>query len=296
MTNKKVIALVGPTASGKTSLAIKLAKKFGGEIICVDSRTVYKGMDIGTAKPTQKEQSEIPHYMLDIATPDYALTVSKFKNIVVELIDEIVSRGKTPFLVGGSGLYMDAIVYGYEMPPEGNPALRLQLEKLSNEELVEKLEKLDPKCAEKIDQKNKRRLIRAVEVCMLTGKPFSEQKNKKTPDYKTLYLGIDIPKEKLVPKISLRIDEMIHRGLVDEARILMSQYRFDLPAMSSVGYQEIIRYLKGNISLKEAIDEIKKNTVDYARRQITWFNKNKDIIWITNYSDAEEKIESFLGN
>jgi tRNA dimethylallyltransferase len=182
----KAIAIVGPTASGKTKLALGLAKEFDGEIIAVDSRTMYRGMDIGTAKPTEKEQRQIPHYMLDVANPDKALTASQYQKLVTEMIFEISYREKIPFLVGGTGLYLDAIVYGFQMPPEGNPALRIQLEKLSLEELVEKFQKLDPVGSKKIDTKNKRRLIRAVEVCLLTGQPFSKQKKKTNPGFETL--------------------------------------------------------------------------------------------------------------
>ncbi|MFA6423481.1 MAG: tRNA (adenosine(37)-N6)-dimethylallyltransferase MiaA [Patescibacteria group bacterium] len=290
---KKVIAIIGPTASGKTALSIELAKKFSGEIICIDSRTMYKGMDIATAKPTLKEQQFIPHYLIDLVNPGETLTVSEFKSLAKDKINEIISRGKIPFLVGGSGLYLDSIVYGFEMPPEGNPALRLQLEKMTNEELFEKLKKLDPVHAQKIDSKNPRRLVRAVEVCMLTGKPFSKQIKKIKPDFKTLILGIDVAKEKLASKISSRVDMMIKDGLVDEVRNLSEKYSYNLPAMSSVGYREINSYLLGQISLNEAIMQMKKNTLDYARRQITWFKKNKDIVWLTNITESDEKIKKF---
>ena len=290
----KVIAIVGPTASGKTKLSLGLAKEFDGEIIAVDSRTMYRGMDIGTAKPTEKEQHQIPHYMLDVTNPDKSLTASQYQKLATEMIFEISDRGKIPFLVGGTGLYLDAIVYGFQMPPEGNPALRIQLEKLSLDELAEKFQKLDPDGAKKIDDKNKRRLIRAVEVCLLTGKPFSEQKKKVNPGFKTLLLGIEVPKEKLVSHISARIDEMIKDGLVEEVRKLSMMYNWDLPAMSSLGYREIGNYLVGKISLDEATEVLKKNTIDYARRQLVWFKKNKDIVWVKDKDEAEEKILEFL--
>lgn len=291
----KLIAIVGPTACGKTELSIKLAKKFSGEIICADSRTFYKGMDIGTAKPTFQQQREVPHHFLNILYPNQDFTVAQFQKLAYKMIGEIWLRGKIPFLVGGSGLYIDAVLYGLEIPPVSpNKKLREKLEKESTQKLFKWLKKLDPESAQKIDPNNKRRITRALEVCLVTSRPFSEYQKKEKPDFDFLILGIELPRKELYQRIDQRVEEMIKEGLVEEVQKLVGLYPITLPVFSGIGYQEIIDYLRGKISLASAVERIKYHSHSFARRQISWFGKNSDIKWIKTYSQAEELIGNFL--
>jgi tRNA dimethylallyltransferase len=310
---KPIIAIVGPTASGKSELALYLAKKFNGEIICADSRTIYRKMNIGTAKPyleisNLKSQisnlgpiyqiKEVPHYMLDIVKPNETFTVAQFQEMAYQIIEDILKRGKIPFLVGGTGLYIDAVTKGLSIPRvPPNPELRARLEKMSNKILWNKLKKLDEKSALKIDPKNKRRIIRALEVCLLTGCPFSEQQKIKKSPYKVLTLGIKMPREKLYTRINERVNKMIEIGLVEEVRELLKKgYSLDLPSMSGLGYKQIGSWLVYGRpkSLNEAVYQIKRDTRRFARRQISWFKRDKSIKWIKNKKETEILIKNFL--
>jgi tRNA dimethylallyltransferase len=268
---KKLIIILGPTASGKSELAFKLAKKFKGEIISADSRQIYKGMDIGTAK------SKEPQHLVDIVNPDQEFTLAQYKKLAIEKIREI----EVPFLVGGTGLYIQAIVDNLDIPQvKPDKQLREELEKLTPGELYEKLKKLDPGI--QIDPNNKRRLIRAVEVCLLTGKPFPRK--KKNPLFDTLQIGLETTDE----KINQRVDKMFEMGLVKEVESLTKKYPSDLPAFSGIGYQEIIQ------NPQNAKEMIKLHTRQYAKRQMTWFKRDKRIHWIKNYREAEELVQEFL--
>jgi len=296
----KIVAVVGPTASGKSSLGTEIAKKFNGEILCVDSRTVYLGLDVGTAKsspltPLLGGEGEVIQHGLDLVNPDEEMNGALFKEYADKVIADILSRGKLPVLVGGTGLWFDMIIDNLEMPEvEPDLVLRAELEKRSEEELFFEFKKLDPVGAEIIDQKNKRRLIRALEVCKKTGQPFSELRKKGEPKYDVLWLGVDWPKNILDERIDQRVDEMIENGLVDEVKNLMEKYGDKIYAMSGIGYQEICRFLNSQISLVEAVEEIKTNTKHYAKRQRTWFKKNKNIHWLTDVSEAELIVQTFL--
>lgn len=297
----KLIVILGPTASGKTDLAVFLAKKFsalggnGGEVVSADSRQIYKKMDIGTAKVTKKEMAGIPHHLLDIVRPNQTLTLSQYKRRAVKIIKNIQKRGKLPFLTGGTGLYIKAVVENIQIPKVApNPALREKLEKKTNEELLKDLAKLDPQAAGTIDWKNKRRLIRALEVCIISGKPFSALKTKGRPMFEVLQLGIAVPRKTLYRRINQRVERQIKNGLIEEVKKLSQKYGWNLPSMSGIGYKEFKPYLEKKIVLREAKKSLKQNTRQYARRQMTWFRKDKSIQWIKNAKEANRLIKKFL--
>lgn len=287
---KKIIAIIGPTGSGKTAWAKILAKKFNGKVISADSRQIYKEMDIGTGKDKSFKQN-----LIDIINPDETFSVAQYQAMANKLINQYLNIKSLPMLAGGTGLYLEAVLYGYVIPDLKKESLKLrhQLEEMEDFELIEKLKKLDPLSFKKIDPKNKRRIIRALEVSILSKMPFSRQQKKK-PKYDVLIIGIEVDRETLYSRIDARVDEMIKNGFVEEARNLLKKYREDLPAMSGIGYKEITDYIKGRKSLKDAIQKIKFNTHAYARRQMTWFRRDKNIHWIKNVDQAEKLIEKYL--
>lgn len=290
-----LIVVLGPTASGKTKIAIKLAKDFNGEIISADSRQIYRGMNIGTDKISPLETQGIPHYLIDIVNPDEEFTLAQYKELAIKTIREIQERKKLPFLVGGTGLYIQAITDNLEIPTVPPDAkLRSNLERIDQKKLVEMLKKLDPVGAKKIDLNNPRRIIRALEVCLKTGQPFSSQTRKGKRLFKIIEIGLNPPREKLYQKIDQRVDWMIENGLINEVKSLLKKYPPNLPAFSGIGYQEIIQYLQGKITLEESIQQIKFHTHQYARRQITWFKKDQKIKWVKNLIEAREIIKDFL--
>jgi tRNA dimethylallyltransferase len=287
----KILVIVGPTASGKTSLAKKIAKNFNCELISADSRQIYKEMDIGTAKDKSAEQ-----FLIDIIEPDKQFSVAEFQEMATKKIKEIIARGHLPIIVGGTGLYIDALIYGYILPPikKESIELRQKLEKLSTEQLIKKLKKIDPESADKIDTKNKRRIFRALEVSILNQRPFSKLKKKTKSPFDFLTIGIDVARKKLYQKIDQRVDEMVKNGLVGEVKSISGKYGKNAYGLNTICYKEIIEYLDGKIGLEEAIQKIKNNTHSYARRQLTWFRKNKDINWIRNFAQTKILIEKFL--
>lgn len=293
---KKLIVILGPTASGKTEMAIKLAKKFNGEIISADSRQIYKEMDIGTAKPSKKEQKEVPHYLIDIVKPDEDFNVALYKKLALEKIKEIQKKEKIPFLVGGTGLYISAIVDNLEFPKiPPDKKLRKELEKKSNKELFKIYKKLDPEGAKYIDKNNKRRLIRAIEVCKNSGIPFWKQRKKKKPLFDILQIGIKINKKDLEKRIEKRVNEMVEKGLEKEVKNLFKKYK-NAPVLNTIGYQEWKDFFKGKVKKKELIKKIILHTKQYAKRQMTWFKRDKRIHWIKDYKEAEKLIEKFLSS
>jgi tRNA dimethylallyltransferase len=292
--NKKLIVILGPTASGKTELAIKLAKKFNGEIVNADSRQVYKGMDIGTAKPTKKEMKGIPHHLLDIALPKRKFTVAQYRKLALKAIEKIQKRRKIPFLVGGTWFYIRAVVDGLvipEVPPDWK--LRKELEKKSPKDLYKILKKLDPKRAKTIEKKNKRRLIRAIEICKKIGK-VPPLKFNPLP-YPVLMIGIKRKKKELMGKIRKRFFEWLKRGLILEV-IKLRKMGVSFKRIEEFGmhYREIARYLQGKISEKEMIENSIKEIQNYAKNQIRWFKKDKRIVWIKNQKEGEGVIKKFL--
>jgi tRNA dimethylallyltransferase len=296
---KKLIVIVGPTASGKTKLALKLAKKFSGEIVSADSRQVYRDLDIGTAKPTKKETTSVKHHLIDIKNPDQNYTVWQFKKDAVAAIDKIIKKDKTAFLVGGSGLYIKAVVDNLDIPKvEPDLKLRRRLEVIIENEglgnLYAKLVKIDPESAYIVDPQNPRRVIRALEVAIKTKRPFSRQYKKRKPLFEALQIGLNPGREKLKEKIEKRADEMLKKGLVKEVENLVKSYDKNLPVFDAIGYREVINYFDKKISLAEAVEKIKKNTWHFAKRQMVWFKKDKRIHWIKNQKQAEKLIKNFL--
>lgn len=318
MKSRKLIVIVGPTASGKTDLAVNLAKKIsakggpgpethrplveasgwkGIEIINADSRSIYQGMIIGTGSPTKEEQKDVPHHLFNFLKPDRDFSLALYQKLVNENLKEIWSRGKIPFLVGGTGLYVDSIVYEYEIPTaKPDQKLREKLEKKSNQELLQQLKQLDPESAAIIDPKNKRRLIRALEVCLQTGKPFSSLKTKGKLSKDILMIGLDVPREILYQIINSRVEEWLKRGFLKEVETLTKKYPLSLPSLSGIGYKQFGKYLKGEISFEEAKEKFKQGDRNLAKRQFTWFRKNKDIQWVKaeNLSRAQKQAEKLI--
>jgi tRNA dimethylallyltransferase len=271
-----VIAIVGPTAVGKTALSLELAEEFRGEIVSADSRQVYRGMDIGTAKPSPDEQRRVRHHMIDVVSPGESFTVSEYQALANAAIADIAARGQVPFLVGGSGLYVRAVLEGLTIPHVApDQERRRELEAANSKALYDRLQQLDPTAAAKIDPRNKRRVIRAIEVCETTGTPISSQQNQAEPGYRVLRIGLTLPREELYRRINTRIDLMIGSGLVEEVQGLLSRgVAADAAAMSGLGYRQIELYLRGTVSLEEAIRLLKRDTRRFVHHQYSWFRLN----------------------
>lgn len=278
---KKVIAVVGPTASGKTAFAVELANKINGEIISADSRLVYRGFDIGTAKPTKAEMQEVPHYMIDIVEPECDYTAALYAREASKIIDSIISRGKTPIVAGGTGLYFRLLLENYVMPEvEPNYDLRKELEKYSSEDLHNMLSGLDAESAAKIYSTDKKKLIRALEIIKTLRKPISEVRGvSNESDYEVEWIGLNFPREELYDRINRRVDVMIDMGLVEETENLIKKHGYISNIINTIGYREITKYLNAEMSLEEAKNLLKQNTRNYAKRQLTWFRKNSAIKW-----------------
>jgi len=282
-----LIALIGPTAVGKTEISLQLAQKLPCEIVSCDSMQIYKGMDIGTGKPSTQEREQVPHHMLDLIPPSEPFSAAEFARRADNCLKGITSRKKIPLLVGGSGLYFDALVYGLSEMPSADSKVRTKLKELAQDKgnlyLYQNLEKVDPDYASKIHVNDLKRIIRALEVYELTGQPFSQmQKTNKQKDkgYETLLVGLDRERSKLYERIEQRVEKMFAQGLVEEVRGLRERgYDLGLPAFQALGYKETIGYLQGDLTLEKCIAQIKKNTKNFAKRQLTYFRKNKDIHW-----------------
>ncbi|MBI4398659.1 MAG: tRNA (adenosine(37)-N6)-dimethylallyltransferase MiaA [Candidatus Omnitrophica bacterium] len=287
MAKKKILIIVGPSATGKTKIGIYLAKKLNGSIVSADSMQVYRGMDIGTAKPSAKEREAVPHYLIDIISPSRSYSVYEWRKSALEAIQDILEQGRLPIVVGGSGLYIQSLIEGLaEQTPE-NSALRKKLSRLASTKglsfLYERLKKIDPKSAKNIHPNDKKRLIRALEIYEATGKSKS-QGAKRTGSLRQLgysfrILGVEYPREVLYRRTDSRIDSMIHSGLAAEAGRLRKK-RLSKTSRFSIGYREILEHLKGKMTLAEAVALIKKNTRHFVKRQHTWFGRDKRIRWI----------------
>ncbi len=292
------MVILGPTASGKTGLVLKLAKQFKGEIVSADSRQAYKEMNIATAKP---HKPVIPHHLINILRPDQQLSVALYKKLALKAIKDIQKRNKLPFLAGGTGLYIQAIVDNFDYPRiKPNSRLRKQLEKQSTQALFSLYKKLDARGAKLIDKNNKRRLVRAIEVCKISGKPFWLQRQKQNILFDTLQIGIKLPERKLKQNIAFRTKRMFKAGLYKEAKRVLRKYGKNLPALQTIGYQEFtdkkggLKNMRDYRDYKEILEEIKKHTFQYAKRQMTWFKRDKRIQWVNNYSMAKKLIKKFL--
>lgn len=277
----RVIAVVGATASGKTAYAVELAKQINGEIISADSRLVYKGMNIGTAKPTFDEMQRIPHYMVDIVEPDINYSAGLYAKEAKKHVNDILSRGKIPIVAGGTGLYFRILLENYDLPDvEPDYKLREELAKLSFAELYGMLAKLDKNAVTKIERNDKKKIIRYIEIVKLTGLPISKACGKNdNKEFDIEWIGLNFPREELYERINKRVDLMIEQGLVEETKYLLKKYGRIPNIVDTIGYKEIISYLDGELTLDEAKDKLKQNTRNYAKRQLTWFRKNENINW-----------------
>jgi tRNA dimethylallyltransferase len=294
----KLIAIMGPTGVGKTRLVIQLAQKFNGEIINADSRQVYRFMNIGTAKPTTEEQALVPHHLIDIINPDEDFSLATYQQFAYEAIKNIQNRGKKPFLVGGTGQYVWAILEGWtipKVPPDSGYRKGLEERAKDNADtLYQELRLLDPTAAEKIDPHNVRRVIRALEVSR--NKPFSQSIGKKTPPFEYSIIGLTMPRKELYRRVDARVDDMIKNGFVDEVkRLIESGYSLSLPSMSSIGYREIGQYLQGKMTIDEAVYKIKTSTHRFIRHQYAWFKLSDNRIkWFNTSSFKESAVEELV--
>ena len=298
-----VYVIGGPTASGKSKLAVELAKKVNGEIISADSMQIYKEMNIGTAKVNKEEMQGVQHYLVDFVSPDERYSVSNFKKDAERAIEEILAKGKTPIVVGGTGLYIDSLIYGIEFQDEEvDLEYREKLNKIADEEGLENLhkmaQKIDPEAMKKISVNDKKRIIRVLEIYHKTGKTKTEQelqsrKNEVKYEYKVFAITMD--REKLYERIEQRVDSMIEQGLIEEVKQILNKYHTFPTAMQGLGYKEVVEYLEGSCTKEEMIEEIKKETRHYAKRQLTWFRKNKETIWLDGEKSTDENVSIILG-
>ena len=304
MDKPKVVVICGPTASGKTALSIELAKRINGEIISGDSMQIYKDMDIGTAKPTKEEMQGIRHYLIDFVEPSKRYSVAEFKKDAENAIEEILKKGKVPIIVGGTGLYIDSLIYGIEYQDiKIDEKYRKELEKRAEVEGLQKLYEeaynIDSRAAEKISKNDKKRIIRILEIYKATGKTKTEQEiesRKKESKYDYIVFAINMDRQKLYERINKRVDIMIEQGLIEEVENLLKKYNKFPTAMQGLGYKEVVEYLDGKVTKEEMIEKIKMETRRFAKRQITWFKKNKQIIWIDGLKDKEDNIQLILKN
>lgn len=298
---KPLIVIAGPTACGKSAAAVELAKIINGEIISADSMQVYRGMDIGTAKITKEEMDGIPHYLIDCLNPDEEFSVAVFQNIAKKAVDEILAKGKMPILVGGTGFYINALVNDndFEMTKRDN-SVREKIQSLYEEKggeyIFEELKKLDPEYAETVHMNNVKKVIRALEYCIETGEKFSDNNKReklREPAYDLSFFVLYMDRQKLYERIEKRIDIMLSDGLVEEVKGLYPKYSEDLVSMRGLGYKEIIAYLKGEMTLDEAIAVLKRDTRHFAKRQLTWFRHQCNGIWLNTdeFNDAKELAE-----
>ena len=275
----KVIAVVGPTASGKTKLAIELAHKLNGEVISADSRLVYKGFDIASAKPTIEEREGIPHHLIDIVEPEFNYSAGNYVEDAKRAIEDILSRNKTPIVAGGTGLYFRVLLEHYDLPKvETDFELRAELEKRSKEDLLEELEKVDKITYERVKDANLRRIIRALELIKTLKKPLSEIQLEKEPEYDVEWIMPEIPsREWLYDRINRRVDIMVEMGIIEETKNLIAKHGRIGNIVDTIGYKEILTYLDGQATLDSALDKLKQHSRNYAKRQLTWFRKNPNL-------------------
>ena len=297
--NALLLVVVGPTAVGKTELAVCLGETLGGEVVSADSRQVYRGMDIGTAKPTAEERAQVPHHLVDIRDPNESLSLAEYQALAYQAVDDVLARGKLPMLVGGTGQYIRAVVEGWGIPAvPPDEALRAELyaeaKSSGHEALHARLWVLDPVAAERIDARNVRRVVRALEVCLIAEQPISELQRKAPPPYRVLQVGLTRPRPSLYRRVDARVEAMVAAGLVDEVRCLVEAgYDWCLPAMSSLGYPEIGAYLRGETSLAEAVQRIKRETRRFIRHQANWFRlSDPRIHWFDGDATPPSKIEA----
>ena len=301
MDKPKVIVICGPTASGKTSLSISLAKKINGEIVSCDSMQIYKEMDIGSAKPTVEEMQEIKHYLVDFVSPEKRYSVSEYKEDASKAIEEIINKGKTPIIIGGTGLYLNSLIYNIqynEMEVDLNyrRELEKEAEEYGLEVLYNRAKEIDPEAMEKVSANDKKRITRVLEIYNATGrnKTELEKKSRKEVPYNYLIFGINMERSILYDRINKRVDIMLEQGLIEEVKNLINKYSNMPTAMQGLGYKEVKEFLDGNISKEEMIEKIKMETRRYAKRQITWFKRIENIIWLDGLNKTEENVNSIM--
>ena len=302
MQKQKVIVICGPTASGKTSLSIELAKKIDGEIVSADSMQIYKDMTIGTAKPRPDEMQGITHYLIDFVPPNTRYSVANYKKDAISAIRKIIENKKIPIIVGGTGLYIESLIYGIDYyDVKIDLKYREKLEKIIAEKglkyLYEKAKQIDPEAMKKISENDKKRICRVLEIYNATGKSKTQleiESRKNDPEYEYLLFGISMEREKLYDRINKRVDIMLEEGLIDEVKKLLDKYKEFPTAMQGLGYKEVVEYLKGSYSLNEMIEKIKMETRRYAKRQLTWFRKYDNIIWLDGLNKTQNNIEIIL--
>jgi tRNA dimethylallyltransferase len=301
--NGALVAVVGPTAVGKTALSIRLAESLGGEVVSADSRLFYRGMDIGTAKPAPEERARIPHHLVDIADPDETVGLAEYLRMAREAIEGIHARGRVALLVGGSGQYVRALLEGWTIPRvKPDPLLRRDLEAEAEREgaraLHARLAEIDLAAARRIDPRNVRRVVRALEVCLITGRPISEQQRKRPPGYRVLQIGLTMPRTKLYARADGRIEAMLAGGLEQEVRRLLAEgYGWDLPAMSGLGYAQFRPFCEEGGGLEDVAAEIRRATRSFIRRQHNWFRlEDPSIHWFDVTESTVEDIEAFVAD
>lgn len=301
--NQPLIVIVGPTAVGKTATSIELAKHFGGEVISGDSMQVYQGMDIGTAKISREEMDEVPHHLIDIKQPNEPFSVADFQSLAKQSISSIYNNGNIPFVVGGTGLYVNAIIYDYDFSEASEDrAFRERLNNFADEHgnnaLHEQLKIVDPHSYGQLHPNNRRRVIRALEIFHVTGKPLTDQNNKEESSlYDTTVIGLTMDRDILYDRINLRVDQMIDNGLIAEVERLYEQGYGDCQSMQAIGYKEILEYVRGNVSEEAAIAQLKQNSRRFAKRQLTWFRNKMNIHWFdmtTDRKKTSKEIHEFL--
>jgi tRNA dimethylallyltransferase len=295
---QKLIVLIGPTAVGKTKMSIELAKKFNGEIISGDSMQIYKGMDIGTAKITQEEMSGIPHHLIDIKEPDENFSTAEFQELVRKKIEEISSRGRMPMIVGGTGLYIQSVIYDYHFTdapsdPDFRTLLESEAEVHGFDALHERLKAIDPESASRIHPNNVRRVIRALEIINCTGKTAGDMQENQSPDmvYDTAIVGLTMDRDLLYERINLRVDLMLKQGLIEEVKYFYDQGLKDCQSIQAIGYKELYEYFDGKVPLEQAVENLKQNSRRYAKRQLTWFRNKMNVEWfdMSASNEAEKK-------
>ena len=302
MSKPKVIVLEGPTAVGKTELSIELAKRINGEIISADSMQIYKYMDIGTAKVNVKERQGIKHYLLDIVEPNERYSVANFRIDALKTIKKILSKGKVPIVVGGTGLYIDTLIYNIKYPEievnlKYREELEEQIQKNGMEYLYNKAKEIDEEAVKKISPNDKKRIMRILEIYHQTGKnktTMEIESRKEEPPYEYIVFALQMDREKLYQRINKRVDLMIEQGLIKEVEDILEKYKIFPTAMQGLGYKEVVEYLNGQDTKEDMIDKIKMETRRYAKRQMTWFRKNEDIKWLEAALPIEENIKMIL--
>ena len=295
-----VIVIEGPTASGKTSLSIELAKQINGEIVCADSMQIYKEMNIGTAKVTSKEMQGIKHYVMDFVNPDERFSVADYKKEAKKAIKEILEKGKVPIVVGGTGLYIDALVYEIDYKEQKTDLtyrkkLEEEAETIGLEELYKRAEQIDAEAAHKISKTDKKRIIRILEIYHTTGKTKTElekESRQNPPEYDYKVFALTWERQTLYERINQRVDQMIEQGLIEEVENIWKKYSYFPTAMQALGYKEVVEYLEKKLTKEEMIEKIKMETRRYAKRQLTWFRKNKQVVWLAGENKMEDNIRT----